>query len=145
MISCRRKRSLDSDKNDHLNYRNQGDHDLANKIWIITSLIWSRAKILIKKKFKTLAHEKKKRIKNKMSDDLLFHWYWSFSGPCLSSNITDTGEDSKLVHRRKCSKVNAAPPRYLLREFPSRPSDEYDSPPSRNYSRSLLNVFACIG
>ena len=31
--------------------------------------------------------------------------------------LTDTGEDSKLVHRRKPSKVNAAPPRYFLLFF----------------------------
>ena len=41
--------------------------------------------------------------------------------------LTDTGEDSKLVHRRKRSKLNAAPPRYLILEFPPRPSDEYES------------------
>ena len=35
--------------------------------------------------------------------------------------------------------------RYFLLFFPTRPSDEYDSAPSRKYSRSLLNVFACIG
>ena len=29
--------------------------------------------------------------------------------------------------------------------FPMRPSDEYDSAPSRKYSRPLLDVFACIG
>ena len=39
--------------------------------------------------------------------------------PILCSEIkdwllTDTGEDSKLVHRRKRSKVNAAQPRYFL-------------------------------
>ena len=35
--------------------------------------------------------------------------------------------------------------RYFLLLFPTRSSDEYDSAPSRKYSRSLLNVFACIG
>ena len=35
---------------------------------------------------------------------------------------------AKLVQRRKRSKVNAAPPRCF---FPTRPSDEYDSAPSR--------------
>ena len=29
--------------------------------------------------------------------------------------------------------------------FATRPSDEYDSAPSRKYSRPLLEVFACIG
>ena len=29
--------------------------------------------------------------------------------------------------------------------FATRPSDEYDSAPSRKYSRQLLDVFACIG
>ena len=29
--------------------------------------------------------------------------------------------------------------------FPTRLSDEYDSAPSRKYSRPLLDVFACIG
>ena len=29
--------------------------------------------------------------------------------------------------------------------FLARPSDEYDSAPSRKYSRLLLDVFACIG
>ena len=59
--------------------------------------------------------------------------------------LTDTGEDSKLVQRRKRSKLNATPPRYFLLLFSTRPSDEYDSVPSRKYSRSLLDVFACIG
>ena len=34
--------------------------------------------------------------------------------------------------------------RYFL-FFATRPSDKYDSAPSRKYSRPLLNVFACIG
>ena len=33
---------------------------------------------------------------------------------------------------------------YFLLFFPTRPSDEYDSAPSRKYSRPLLDVFACI-
>ena len=60
----------------------------------------------------------------------------------LEFKLTDTGEDSKLVHRRKRSKLNAVPPRYLILEFSPRPSDEYDSAPSRKYSRPLLDVFA---
>ena len=51
----------------------------------------------------------------------------------VTCELTDTGEDSKLVHRRIWSKVCRAPPRYLLVEFPTRPSDEYDSAPSRKY------------
>ena len=46
-------------------------------------------------------------------------------GVLKNAAITGTGEDSKLVHRRK------------------RP--EVDSAPSRKYSRPLLDVFACIG
>ena len=34
---------------------------------------------------------------------------------------------------------------YFLLFFPTRPSDEYESTPSLNYSRPLLDVFACIG
>ena len=34
--------------------------------------------------------------------------------------------------------------RYFLLLFPTRPSNEYDSAPSRKYSRPLLDVFACI-
>ena len=36
---------------------------------------------------------------------------------CMKYTLTDTGEDSKLSHRRKRSKVNAAPPRYFLLLF----------------------------
>ena len=35
--------------------------------------------------------------------------------------------------------------RYFLLFFPTRPSDEYDSAPSRKYSRPLLDFFVCIG
>ena len=49
-------------------------------------------------------------------------------------NLTDTGEDSELVRRRIWSKVWTGPSRYLLREFPTRQSDEYDSAPSRKYT-----------
>ena len=45
----------------------------------------------------------------------------------IKLSLTDTGEDSELAHRPKRSKVNAAPPRYFLLFFPTRPSDEYDS------------------
>ena len=55
--------------------------------------------------------------------------------------LTDTGEDMKSVHRRKRSKVDTL----FSSFFPKRSSDEYDSAPSRKYSRSLLNVFVCIG
>ena len=34
---------------------------------------------------------------------------------------------------------------YCLNFSPTRPSDEYDSAPSRKYSRPLLDVFTCIG
>ena len=57
------------------------------------------------------------------------------------SDLTDTGEDSKLVHRRKRPKVDTL--FHLF--FSTRPSDEYDSAPSRKFSRPLLDVFACIG
>ena len=35
--------------------------------------------------------------------------------------------------------------RYFLLFFPTLLSDEYDSAPSRKYSRPFLEVFACIG
>ena len=35
----------------------------------------------------------------------------------LIRRLTDTGEDSKLIQKRKRSKVNAAPPRYFLLFF----------------------------
>ena len=35
--------------------------------------------------------------------------------------------------------------RYFVLFFPTRPSDELDSAPSRKYSRPLLDVLACIG
>ena len=57
------------------------------------------------------------------------------------SHLTDTGEDSKLVHRRKRPKVDTL----FSCLFPTRPSDEYDSAPSRKYSRPLLDISACIG
>ena len=56
--------------------------------------------------------------------------------------FTDTGEDSKLVHRRKRPKVDTL---FSSLFFPTRPSDEYDSAQSRKNSRPLLDVFACIG
>ena len=59
----------------------------------------------------------------------------------FEGHFTDTGEDSKLVHRRKRPKVDTL----LSTLFPTRPSDEYDSAPSPKYSRPLLDVFACIG
>ena len=54
-------------------------------------------------------------------------WNRKYSFLTGSTLLTDTGEHSKLVHRRKRSKVNAAPPRYYLLFFPTRPSDEYES------------------
>ena len=62
------------------------------------------------------------------------------------TDLTDTGEDSKLVHRRKRPKVDT-----LYSSLFSDASERrvwvilYDSPPSRKYSRPLLDVFACIG
>ena len=58
----------------------------------------------------------------------------------LIFNLTDTGEDLKLVHRPKRPKVDTL----FSSIFPTRPSDEYDSATSRKYSRPLLDVFACI-
>ena len=43
--------------------------------------------------------------------------------------LTGTGKDSKLADRRKRPKVDASIFRLF---FPMRPSDEYDSAPSRN-------------
>ena len=67
-------------------------------------------------------------------------------------DLTDIGEDSKLVHRRKRSKVKAAPPRYFLLFFPS---DEYDSVVAaeskilafnfERFSLYRLNVFFSLG
>ena len=56
--------------------------------------------------------------------------------------LTDTGEDSKLVHRRICPEVDVS---IFFSFFPTRPSDQYDSAPSRKCSRPLLDLFACIG
>ena len=47
--------------------------------------------------------------------------------------LTDSGEDSKLVHRRKRPIVDALFSSLFLTR------------PSRKYSRPLLEVFACIG
>ena len=52
--------------------------------------------------------------------------------------LTDTGEDSKLVHRRIWPKVDTLFPSLF---FSKRPSDEYDSAPSRKYSRPLFGRF----
>ena len=59
-----------------------------------------------------------------------------------SAIVTDTGEDSKLVHRRKRPKVDKL---FSSLFFPTRPSDEYDSAPSRKNSRPLSDVFDYIG
>ena len=62
--------------------------------------------------------------------------------PCkLKISVNDTGEESRLVHRRKRPKVDTL----FSSFFPTRPSNEYDSAPSRKYSSPLLDVFACIG
>ena len=59
----------------------------------------------------------------------------------LKMRLTDTGEDSKLVHRWKRPKVDTL--------FSSLFSDASERrvwvTPSRKYSRPLLDVFACIG
>ena len=57
-------------------------------------------------------------------------------------SLTDTSEDSKFVHRRERPKVDTL---FSSPFFPTPPSDEYDSAPSRKYSRPLLDVLACIG
>ena len=45
-----------------------------------------------------------------------------------------------------CPQANFAKSRCgIFLFFPTRPSDEYDSAPRRKYSRSLFEVFACIG
>ena len=56
-------------------------------------------------------------------------------------SLTDTGEDSTPVHRRKRPKVDTL----FSLGFPTRPSDESDSAPSRTYSCTLMDVFSCIG
>ena len=54
--------------------------------------------------------------------------------------LTDTSEDSKLVHRRKRLKVDTL----FSSLFSTRLSGDYFSAPSRKYSRPLLDIFACI-
>ena len=56
-------------------------------------------------------------------------------------NLTDTGRARDLSTGEKVQKWT----HYFLLFFPTRPSDEYDSAPSRKNSRPLLEVFACIG
>ena len=58
-------------------------------------------------------------------------WFNTSKIPILNKTIdlTDTGEDSKLVHRQILPKVDAS---IFFFFFPTRPSDEYDSAPSRN-------------
>ena len=64
----------------------------------------------------------------------------------MKNLLTDTGEDSKLLHKRKRPKVDT-----LLSSLFFDASERqvwvklYDSAPSRKYSRQLLDVFACIG
>ena len=48
---------------------------------------------------------------------------------------------SFLVHKQKRPKMDTL----FSSFFPTRPSDEYDTAPSRKYSRPLLDDFACIG
>ena len=64
-----------------------------------------------------------------------------FSSTNIKS-LTDTGEGSKLVYRRKRPKVDTL---FSTLFFRTRPSGEYDSARSRTYSRPLLDVFPCIG
>ena len=51
--------------------------------------------------------------------------------------LTDTGEDSELVHRLKRPKVDTL---FSSLFFSTRPSDEYDSASSRKSSGPLLDV-----
>ena len=95
--------------------------------WFVKLLCYS-SRVLFQKLRRKYSHQF--RISSRFTSDRV---YESF----LSHRLTDTGEDSKLVHRWKRSKVNAAPPRYFLLFS--------DSAPSRKYSRPLLDVFACIG
>ena len=69
---------------------------------------------------------------------LIFSAQIFFNQNCL----TDTGEDSKLVHRRKRLKVDKL---FSSLFFPTRPSDDHDSAPTRKDSRPLLDVSAYIG
>ena len=62
-------------------------------------------------------------------------------GRNLFKDLTDTGEDSKLVHRQIWPKMDTS----IFFFFPTRPSDEYDSAASRKYSHPLWCKFACIG
>ena len=56
--------------------------------------------------------------------------------------LTDTGEDSKLVHRRKRPKVDTL---FSSLFFSDASERRVWLSPSWKYSRPLLDVFACIG
>ena len=52
-------------------------------------------------------------------------------------DLTDTGDNFQKWTQRHHA--------IFFSFFPTRPSDEYDSAPSRKYSRQILNVLPSIG
>ena len=55
------------------------------------------------------------------------------------------GRGLETCPQAKTFKSERSAPTLFFLFFPTRPSDEYGSAPSRKYSCSLKNVFACIG
>ena len=64
----------------------------------------------------------------------LLVYSWLFDDCRKFILLTDTGEDSKLVHRRKWT-------RYFFLFFSTRPSDEYDSASGRKKLASTFGHF----
>ena len=100
---------------------------------------WISGKFLFTSKLKTSFENEIKNWLKSIEYKSTTRWRFYFFVSILS--LTDTGEDSKLVHRWKRAKVDTL----FSTFFPPRPSDEYESAPSRKYSLLLLDVFACIG
>ena len=65
---------------------------------------------------------------------------WGYAFAVISVNRYRRGLET--CPQAKTSKGGHA---IIFSFFPTRPSDEYDSAPSRKWSRPLLDVFACIG
>ena len=68
-------------------------------------------------------------------------------GPLSDSDFWDPQVNRYRRGLETCpqAKTSKSGIEYFSSFFPTHPSDEVDSAPSRKYSRPLLDVFACIG
>ena len=70
---------------------------------------------------------------------------WQFLVKSMKNTLTDTAVYRRGLETCPQAKTSKSGHAIFFSFFPPRPSDEYDSAPSRKYSRPFLDVFACIG